>query len=75
MIDIALLIAVVIAVTEVVKKVANVPHKYLPLVSLVLGVVGGVMYLDGDIKDVVLQGIIIGLSASGLFDQTKIIKE
>ncbi len=30
--------------------------------------------MDGDIKTNVFQGIIIGLSASGLFDHTKIMK-
>ncbi|MGH1254371.1 holin, partial [Bacillus pacificus] len=42
---------------------------------LTLGIVLGVLFLDGDIKTNVFQGIIIGLSASGLFDHTKIMKK
>ncbi|PJZ17922.1 holin, partial [Bacillus cereus] len=34
-----------------------------------------VLFLDGDIKTNVFQGIIIGLSASRLFDHTKIMKK
>lgn len=72
-IDIALLIAVVIALTEVVKNTTKVSIRYVPLISLILGVISGVLYLDGDLKETVLYGIIVGLSASGLFDQSKII--
>ncbi|MED3392648.1 holin, partial [Bacillus thuringiensis] len=43
--------------------------------NLTLGIVLGVLFLGGDIKTNVFQGIIIGLSASGLFDHTKIIKK
>ena len=73
MIDIALLIAVVIALTELFKRTLHVNSRYLPLISLILGIIAGIIYLDGDIKDVALQGIIVGLSASGLFDQSKIV--
>lgn len=73
MIDIALLIAVVIALTEVGKRTFKVDKKYLPLLSLGLGIIAGIVYLDGSVKDVILQGIIVGLSASGLFDQSKIV--
>lgn len=74
-IDIALLITIVIALTEVFKHAAKVPNKYLPLLSVVLGIIGGVVYLEGSLKETILYGIIIGLSASGLFDQSKIIKK
>lgn len=74
-IDIALLIAVVIALTEVFKHAVKVPKQYLPLLSVVLGVIGGIMYLEGSLKETILYGIIVGLSASGLFDQSKIIKK
>ena len=74
MIDIALLIAVVVALTELGKRTFKVPARYLPLLSLVVGILAGILYLDGGLKDVILQGIIIGLSASGLFDQSKIME-
>jgi hypothetical protein len=73
-IEIALLIAVVVALTELAKKL-NTPAKYLPLVSLLLGLLAGIFYLQGALKEQILYGIMIGLSAAGLFDQTKIIKK
>lgn len=73
-ISFTILIAVVVALTQIVKGF-GINSKYLPLVSLVLGVIGGVVFLDALLKETILYGIIIGLSASGLFDQSKIIKK
>lgn len=39
-------------------------------ITVMIGIVLGVLFLGGDIKTNVFQGIIIGLSASGLFDHT-----
>lgn len=74
-IDIALIIAVIIALGTAVKKMGLFPVKYLPIINIVLGVVAGIVYLDAPIDDAVLQGLIIGLSASGIFDLTKITKK
>ena len=74
MIDIALLIAITMALTELVKHL-GMSKKYLPLFSLAIGIVAGIFYLDMVLKEQILFGIMIGLSASGLFDQTKIIKK
>lgn len=73
-ISFTILIAVVIALTQIVKGF-GIDSKYLPLVSLILGVLGGIVFLDGLLKETILYGAIIGLSASGLFDQSKIIKK
>ncbi|MDA2645022.1 holin, partial [Bacillus cereus] len=42
---------------------------------LTLGITLGVLFLSQDIKVNLFQGMIIGLSASGLFDHTKIVKK
>ena len=52
-----------------------VDNKYLPVIALVLGVLTGIFYVEGDIKEQILYGVMIGLSASGLFDQSKIRKK
>ena len=62
------------ALTELVKHL-GMSKKYLPLFSLAIGIVAGIFYLDMVLKEQILFGIMIGLSASGLFDQTKIIKK
>ncbi|TXL65641.1 hypothetical protein FHP05_05830 [Cerasibacillus terrae] len=53
-------------------KVAGLPKKFLPLVSLLLGIGGGVFYISpGDLKGGIIIGIVLGLSASGLYSGTK----
>ena len=66
-------IAVIIGLVQLTKKLEWLPVKYLPLLSLILGIVAGVIYFEGEIQNKVMFGIILGLSASGLFDQSKII--
>ena len=73
MVDIALVIGIVVALVQLVKQLNFVDNKYLPVIALILGVIAGVFYVDGDLQHKILQGVIMGLSAAGLFDQTKII--
>lgn len=68
-----LIIAVIIGLVELVKRLEWLPVKYLPLLSLVLGVIAGVIYLEGTLKIKIILGIVMGLSACGLFDQSKLI--
>ncbi|MES5847924.1 MULTISPECIES: holin [unclassified Bacillus cereus group] len=74
MVSIAVIIGVVVGLSQIV-KIIGLQTKYVPLLNLTLGIVLGVLFLDGDIKTNVFEGIIIGLSASGLFDHTKIMKK
>ena len=53
-----------------------VPKKYkkkaAPVVSVALGILAGVLYLaPGDIKQGILAGIVLGLSATGLYSGAK----
>ena len=76
----AVLVAVILAplttgIIEVVKQTTSVDNKYLPLISLVVGVLVAVLIALGtgqDIVQYILVGVIGGLSASGLYDQKKI---
>lgn len=74
MISLAVIIGIVVGLSQIIKTI-GLQTKYIPLLNLTLGIVLGVLFLDGEIKTNVFQGIIIGLSASGLFDHTKIIKK
>ncbi|HFK1534923.1 holin [Bacillus mobilis] len=74
MVSLAVMIGIVVGLSQIVKTM-GLQTKYVPLLNLTLGIVQGVLFLDGDIKTNVFQGIIIGLSASGLFDHTKIMKK
>ncbi|MDM5436157.1 holin [Bacillus hominis] len=72
--SLAVIIGIVVGLSQIAKTI-GLQTKYVPLLNLTLGIVLGVLFLDGDIKVNVFQGIIIGLSASGLFDHTKIMKK
>ncbi|HDR7258754.1 holin [Bacillus cereus group sp. MYBK71-2] len=74
MVSLAVMIGIIVGLSQIVKTI-GLQTKYVPLLNLTLGIVLGVLFLDGDIKTNVFQGIIIGLSASGLFDHTKIMKK
>ena len=69
-----IVVAVIMGLVELVKKLDWLPAKFLPLLSLVLGIVGGIVYFDGPIENKVIFGIILGLSAAGLYDQSKAFK-
>jgi len=65
------IIPVIIALVELFKR-AGVPNRWLPLLALALGIVAGFVYLaPGDPAKSVLVGIVMGLSAVGLFSGVK----
>lgn len=76
----AVLVAVILAplttgIIEVVKQTLNIDARYLPILSLLVGIFVAVAIALGtgqDIVQFVLVGIVGGLSASGLYDQVKI---
>lgn len=74
MVSLAVMIGIVVGLSQIVKTI-GLQTKYVPLLNLALGIVLGVLFMGGDIKTNIFQGIIIGLSASGLFDHTKIMKK
>ncbi|MGE6958801.1 holin, partial [Bacillus thuringiensis] len=56
------LIGIIVGLSQIGKTI-GLQTKYVPLLNLTLGIVLGVLFLGGDIKTNVFQGIIIGLSA------------
>ena len=68
----------VAAAIEVVKRTTNIPTRYLPITSIVVGIFVGVVvtpYSDYDYYSMIIAGAVAGLSACGLFDLTKIKKD
>ncbi|UYX52578.1 holin [Bacillus thuringiensis] len=74
MIEITAMIGVIVGLSQI-AKITGLQTKYIPLFNLSLGIMLGVLFLSEDIKMNIFQGMIIGLSASGLFDHTKITKK
>ena len=67
------LIPIVVALAQVVKGI-GLDVKYVPLVDIFLGVLGAYFYVPSAHNNVpmgILIGIIIGLSASGLYSGGK----
>jgi uncharacterized membrane protein HdeD (DUF308 family) len=74
MIETAILIAILIGISQVAKEL-GLKTKYIPLFNVVLGIVLGAFFIaELTMQERILQGLIIGLSASGLFDQSKLFK-
>lgn len=62
-------VAIILALTELAKRV-GVPTQFAPLVSLALGI-GLAFLVAGLTVDNFVTGLILGLSASGLWSGTK----
>ena len=62
--------AIIVGLMEVAKKL-GLDTKYVPLTSVILGVLAGCVYGSGDIKSNILVGLAIGLSSCGLYSGTK----
>ena len=65
------IIPLLIGILEVFKKL-GLNKKYIPVISLLLGIgVGIALFAAGDFKAGIIKGIYIGLSAVGLYSGTK----
>lgn len=63
-------VAVIIAVSQFVRHLS--PAKYIPIISMVLGVIAGFVYIPNvNVQEAVMNGVIVGLTANGLFDVLK----
>lgn len=70
-----LLVPLVMSISELLKMIGINP-KLIPIVNIILGLIGGLVYLNPyDLKLGILQGIIIGLTSSGLYSSVKNINE
>lgn len=70
MIDLVIGVPIVVALVEMIKR-AGLSPKYAPLVSVVLGVGMFAIFGVGETLPVLFEGLIVGLSASGLYSTSK----
>lgn len=74
-VDEVILIAVIVGLSQLAKEL-GVKDKFIPILAILLGIIGGTLYLyTGDIKSGVMSGIIMGLSSVGLYSGGKNIIE
>lgn len=73
----AILAPIITGIVEVIKIATEVNKRYLPLISLFIGVVAvlSIGYVTNqDLVQYALAGIISGLGSAGLYDQKKIVE-
>lgn len=64
------IIPLILGLVELFKR-AGVSTKYSSFVAVILGVLAGVFYISPDIKEGIIVGLMLGLSASGLYSGAK----
>ena len=65
------LIPVVVGVVAAIRAATPIADRYAPLVSLVVGVAGAFIFPAVSVGLTVLAGVVVGLSASGLYSGGK----
>jgi len=71
MMQIATLIPIIVGLSQVLKNI-GLPGKYIPLLNIVLGIAISLLAFENLAwNEQILQGLIVGLSAGGIYDQSK----
>lgn len=68
--ELAFLSAIILALVEVVKR-CGLPVKYAPLLAVVVGIVLSILTGLGGWGEIIINGIVAGLTAVGLFSGVK----
>ena len=69
------LVPIIMAISKLLTSI-GFNSKFIPIVNLFLGLVGGIIYLNpADIKLGILQGLVMGLTASGMYSSFKNVSE
>jgi|GEM_PF-5539652 len=66
------LTVIIVGVSQVIKEAFHLKPKWIPTVNLILGMIFSIIFLNEDIKINLFHGMIMGLSASGLYDQVHV---
>ena len=69
------LVPILIGILQVIKKADLFDAKFIPIASLVIGLLLGIVFSGFDIKNGIIAGLFIGLSAVGLYSGTTNILE
>jgi len=71
MVEFSIVVAVIVGLVEAVKRATNLDTRFAPIVSVVLGLlIVGLFGVEG-VTSNLLDGIIAGLTASGLYSGTR----
>lgn len=75
---VAFLVPIVVALVQVIKTTTNLDERFLPFTSLMTGIIATTIYAwvfyPHEVTVYSLIGVVVGLSASGLYDQKHIVQ-
>lgn len=71
MVDLTIAIPVIVALVEAIKRASGMDSKYAAILSVLLGALGFALLADGEMVAKIFEGVVAGLSASGLYSGTK----
>ena len=74
----AVIVAIIIGLSQVIKQATSINSKFIPLIDIILGLAlaFGYSFIEPlSMPQVIFYGLIMGLSACGLFSGTKNIAE
>ncbi|MFJ7646881.1 hypothetical protein ACIQ1H_04995 [Lysinibacillus sp. NPDC097279] len=74
----AIMVAIVLAISEVLKKTFKINTKYMPITSVVIGIFIGLIFWplsEYPVYVMLIAGFVAGLTASGTFDLLKASKK
>lgn len=75
MVEASVITAAIIAAGELFKNLNIFNPKYIPIINILLGVILSIIYGADGIKIDIFNGIIAGLTASGLYSGVKNVKQ
>jgi hypothetical protein len=74
--EITIIVAVIIGLTEVIKRALGINKRYIPLVAILLGLGLAFLNRQGMALDItIMTGIVAGLTSMGLYSGTKSVVE
>lgn len=72
MFEMATMVAVIMALGELIKRQEYVSSKYIPIITMGLGIIAGIVYIPhSTIAEGVMNGIIAGLTSNGVYSLGK----
>lgn len=74
MFELGVITAIIVGLGELYKQL-ELPKRYLPLTNLILGIIAGLVFMDGTLAEQIFIGIGIGLASSGLYDQSYLVSK
>jgi hypothetical protein len=70
--QITIIVAIIVGLTEAIKRATGINKRYVPLIALVLGLALAFLNRQGMALDLtIMTGIIAGLTSVGLYSSTK----